>query len=159
MRHLVEYGVVALVADAGEDGHGAQTDEARQFVVVEPGEVVDGAAPADDDDRIGRCRSPGPERLLDRCADEGGRVLAFEAAVNVYRVAHTVALQAISVAREVAQSGGPRRRNDKQDAEVPRRRELAIAVEDPFRLQPLPNLALPGLEVTERVRRVDRVDV
>ena len=98
-------------------------------------------------------------RLLDRFADEDGRVLAFEAAVDVHGVAHTVALQAIGVAREVAQPRGPRRRDDEQDAEVPRRRQLAIAVEDPFGLQPLADLALPGLEVAERVRRVDRVDV
>ena len=161
MRDLVEDGAVALVADAGQDRHGTQADEAGELVVVEPGEVVDGAAAADDDDRIGQIarptRPPATASITSRI-DAGGAV-ALEAAVRVDGLAEAVALQPVGVAREVAQAGRARRRDDEQDAVVPRRRQLPVALEDALGLQLLADLALLRLEVAERVARVDRVDV
>lgn len=70
MRDLVEDRAVALVANAGKDRHRTQADKTSQLVVVEPGEVVDGAAAADDDDRIGQIRvRPGRQRMVDHVAD------------------------------------------------------------------------------------------
>ena len=151
---------LALVADAGEHRHGRVTDAARQRVVVEPGQVVHGAATADDHHRVRhRARRPGAQRFKEGGADQCRSTIALKAAVGVDEAAHAQALQPLRLGMEVAQARRAFGGDHQHRVEVPGRGQAAVGVEDTLALQPLADLALACLEVAQRVLRVDGVDL
>lgn len=160
LRDLVEQGAVPLVADAGQQRQFELADGARELVVVEPGQVVDGAAAADDDDRVGSVFAAELlQRLEQGQADLGCGTLALETAVDIVEAADPVPLQAPGLGLEVTKAGTALGRDHEHMLVVPGRRELLLAPVQALALQPLADLALPGLEVAERVAGVDRIDL
>lgn len=90
IRHFVEHGAVAFVADASENRNAEFADGTGQIVVVEPGRVVDGTATTDDGHGI---RNPGMVELdllqgrVQFQPDLGCRPFALEATVGVGELA------------------------------------------------------------------------
>src|SRR5207244_2809705 len=121
VRDLVKDGVVALVADAREHRGRALANPARERVVVEPGEVVDGAAAADDDDGVRQATMvarDGLESFSGGSEDIAGGAIALEARVRVDEGTDAVPVQAVGVGAEVAEAGGLCRRDDEDELEI-----------------------------------------
>jgi hypothetical protein len=97
---FVEHGAVTLVADAGQHWDRQLADGAGQFVIVEPGQVVDCAATANDNDGVGlflvETEALPAGHSPDQClADLGSGPFALEAAVDDDEAAQVPALQSI----------------------------------------------------------------
>ena len=81
--------------------------------------------------------------------------LALEPAVHVLEVADAQSFQTPGLGLEVAEAGCALRCNDQDDPIVSRQRQVPVAVEESLALQPLPDLALLGLQITEGVIGID----
>jgi hypothetical protein len=101
--------------DAGQDGHRQVADVSCQVVVVEPGEVIDGAAATNDDDRIRQAAflvSPLSYSSLQSIANFLGCALPLEATVGINEPADTKLLKSVSFCLEVAKAGTAGRSDD-----------------------------------------------
>ena len=148
------------MADAGEHGNVLVADEARQVVVIEPSQIVDRAAAADQCDRIGR--RPLRKRFqglhhrgddLPRCA------FPLEPAVGIDEAADPKAFQPLRLLPEIPQPCRILGRHHEHAAVVPGRLLAPVVLEHPLALQPLPDLALARLQVPERVLGIDGIDL
>jgi hypothetical protein len=122
MRHFVEDRAVALMSDAGEDRQLRVANEACQRVVIEPREIVDRAAAADDDDGVGKggaARRPFVQRRSQRRHDLGRGAVALEAAECVDEMADAELLESHCFLPEVAEPGAFRWSDHEHRREVP----------------------------------------
>ena len=90
-------------------GTGKFADAARQFIVIQPCQVIDGATPTDDDDGVGLCLAqtlPAGQCFEQCLAHLSGRAFALEAAVDDDEAAKAPSLQPFGFGLEVAQAGG-----------------------------------------------------
>ena len=158
---LIEHSAVALVADTRQHRHIKLTDAPGELVVIEPGQIVHGSASADDGHGIGdlapRCLQC-VQRLKQSSANLRRGALPLEPAVDVHEGADAEPFEPLGFSLEVTESSTTLRRDNEHDVVVPGLRQLAVGVKEALSLKPGANLALLGLEVPERVFRVNGIN-
>ena len=92
-------------------------------------------------------------------ADLRGCGLALEQAVGIEELADTVVLESAGFRLEVAQSGSALWGDDQHMVIVPGRRQPAVEGKEAFSLEPLADVTLFGLQVSEGVLGIDGIDL